>query len=115
MPSKYGHHELAICIRGGVACILSRMRLICALLLLFCATVKAADVPAWRMVWSDEFSQPDGAGPAGANWTFESGGGGWGNDELEYYTARRTNSSVENHSSRFLPKPLPISAAQKPQ
>lgn len=35
-------------------------------------------------VWEDNFST-NGA-PDPSKWTFETGGGGWGNNELEYYT-----------------------------
>ena len=49
----------------------------------------------WVLTWSDEFEAPDGSGPDPKKWTAETGGGGWGNNELEYYTARRTNSRVE--------------------
>lgn len=35
-------------------------------------------------VWQDEFNT---AGPVdNTKWTFETGGGGWGNNELQYYT-----------------------------
>lgn len=48
----------------------------------------------WNIVWSDEF---DGAAIASANWTFETGNnGGWGNNELEYYTSRSQNAYVTN-------------------
>jgi beta-glucanase (GH16 family) len=40
------------------------------------------------MVWSDEFT---GKTLKSSNWTNETGGGGWGNNELEYYT-----NSVKN-------------------
>ncbi len=36
-----------------------------------------------EMVWSDEF---DGDAVNGENWTFETGSGGWGNNELQNYT-----------------------------
>jgi beta-glucanase (GH16 family) len=46
------------------------------------------------LVWSDEF---DVAGaPNGSKWNFETGGGGWGNNELQVYTNSRTNSYVQN-------------------
>ncbi len=51
---------------------------------------------SWVLTWSDEFDAPDGSAPDPKKWTAETGGGGWGNNELEYYTARRTNSRVEN-------------------
>jgi beta-glucanase (GH16 family) len=37
-----------------------------------------------RLVWSDEFSGPS-ATPDAAQWVYETGGGGWGNHELETY------------------------------
>jgi beta-glucanase (GH16 family) len=49
----------------------------------------------WTLSWSDEFDGADGSAPDPAKWTAETGGSGWGNNELEYYTARRTNSRVE--------------------
>jgi beta-glucanase (GH16 family) len=39
---------------------------------------------AYQLVWSDEF---DGSSLNTSNWTYETGGGGWGNRELQYYTA----------------------------
>jgi beta-glucanase (GH16 family) len=48
-----------------------------------------------ELVWSDEFDGPAGAPPDPAHWTHETGGGGWGNDELQYYTDRTENSSLD--------------------
>jgi beta-glucanase (GH16 family) len=47
----------------------------------------------WTLVWSDEFS---GASIDAASWKFETGGGGWGNNELEYYTNRPENAAISN-------------------
>src|SRR5579862_9941803 len=52
------------------------------------------DNPKWVLTWSDEFDGPDGSAPDSKNWTAETGGGGWGNLELEYYTARQANARV---------------------
>lgn len=46
------------------------------------------------LVWVDEF-ETDGA-PNTAKWGYDTGGGGWGNNELQTYTNNRTNSWVEN-------------------
>ena len=43
--------------------------------------------PGWTLTWSDEFDGPDGSGADPNKWTFDTGGGGWGNNELEYYTS----------------------------
>jgi beta-glucanase (GH16 family) len=40
----------------------------------------------WRLIWSDEFTGAAGSRPDGRKWTPAIGGGGWGNQELEYYT-----------------------------
>lgn len=46
----------------------------------------------WELVWSDEF---DGSALNPDNWVAESGAGGWGNDELQFYTDRLENLRVE--------------------
>jgi hypothetical protein len=45
----------------------------------------------YRLVWSDEF---DGTSLNTDNWNVETGGGGWGNQELQYYTNREENLRV---------------------
>jgi beta-glucanase (GH16 family) len=50
----------------------------------------------WVLTWNDEFNGPSGASPDAAKWVIETGGNGWGNDELEYYTSRRENVRQEN-------------------
>ena len=54
------------------------------------------DRPGWRLIWSDEFDGPDGSPPDSAKWVMESGGNGWGNNELEYYTTRPQNVFQQN-------------------
>jgi beta-glucanase (GH16 family) len=49
----------------------------------------------WHLVWSDEFNQPDGSAPDPAKWNYDTGGGGWGNNEQECYTARTNNVRIE--------------------
>ena len=52
---------------------------------------------AWQLVWSDEFAQADGSSPSSSKWNYETGtgSGGWGNNELEYYTSRTNNARIE--------------------
>lgn len=45
----------------------------------------------WRLVWHDEF---DGPALDNTQWVRETGGGGWGNAELEFYTARPENARL---------------------
>ena len=51
------------------------------------AVAQTQGVVAERMVWADEFSGVGGIAPDKTNWTYEVGGGGWGNGELETYCA----------------------------
>lgn len=46
------------------------------------------------LVWSDEFNV-DGA-PDPANWGYDLGSHGWGNNELQNYTSNSQNARVEN-------------------
>ena len=45
----------------------------------------------WVLTWSDEFNGTDGSSPDTRKWNVETGGSGWGNDELQYYTSRSQN------------------------
>ena len=49
----------------------------------------------WRLVWQDEF---DGTGlPDSTKWSYDVGGKGWGNHELQFYTdSRRENARQED-------------------
>jgi len=47
------------------------------------------------VVWSDEFEGPD---IDSSIWTYDVGGGGFGNGQLEHNTARQENSYIENGS-----------------
>lgn len=48
---------------------------------------------AYQLVWSDEF---EGTKLDESVWTIQTGGGGWGNQEAQYYTARPENIRVED-------------------
>ncbi len=48
--------------------------------------------PPWKLVWSDEFNGSNGSAVDASKWVSETGGGGWGNNELEYYTGRLANA-----------------------
>jgi beta-glucanase (GH16 family) len=49
----------------------------------------------YELVWGDEFNY-NGL-PDSTLWTFEEGGSGWGNNELQYYTSKRLeNARVED-------------------
>ncbi len=54
----------------------------------------ASTPPGWTLTWSDEFDGPDGSGVDPSKWSFDTGGSGWGNQELEYYTSGTDNAVV---------------------
>ncbi len=56
---------------------------------------------SWKLVWSDEF---DGDSLNTNVWTRETGGSGWGNNELQYYTDRTDNSYVSDGTLKIVAK-----------
>ena len=52
----------------------------------------------WRLVWSDEFNARNSSAVDATKWSFDIGGHGWGNNELETYTSRASNAHVEDGS-----------------
>ena len=46
-------------------------------------------------VWADEFDGPANSAPDPAKWTYDLGGGGWGNQELETYTNQPQNVHMD--------------------
>ncbi len=70
------------------------MKLLLCFLLIISVSVSAQE-KKWKQVWGDEFNYT--GLPDTAKWTAEVGGHGWGNAELQYYTAgRKENARVEN-------------------
>ncbi|MBC7901892.1 MAG: glycoside hydrolase family 16 protein [Gemmatimonadaceae bacterium] len=75
---------------------LRRTFLICATVLLT-ALIAISFLPAekWTVTWSDEFNYK--GLPDSTKWGYDVGGYGFGNNELQYYTARRAeNARVED-------------------
>ena len=59
------------------------------------STPPAPPAPAPRqLVWSDDFNGPAGSSPSSSKWSFDTGGGGWGNEELHSYTSRPANAQL---------------------
>jgi len=56
-----------------------------------------ADAPATHLVWDDEFNGPRGSAPSRRRWTYDLGGRFGYGKELQYYTDRRQNASVDGH------------------
>lgn len=58
-----------------------------------------ATAPTRTLVWSDEFAGAAGTAPDPRNWTHEVGGHGWGNDEVQTYTDRTENVSLDGQGA----------------
>lgn len=55
----------------------------------------------WQLSWSDEFNGANGDAPDPSKWGFDIGTGanGWGNQELQYYTSRTQNVSMDGNGN----------------
>jgi beta-glucanase (GH16 family) len=60
------------------------------------APTSSAAKSRWVLTWSDEFNGPVGSAPDPTRWVVETGGQGWGNGELQSYTARPENLRQDN-------------------
>jgi len=91
--------------------LISSSRCLVAFAAISCAVLQA-EKPA--PTWSDEFAQPDNSAPDPAKWTFDVGGGGWGNKELETYTTARENCFIASDPAAQDGKVLVIKAVKLP-
>lgn len=55
----------------------------------------------WTLTWSDEFDGNAGILPDATKWTYDlgTGYGGWGNNELQHYTNRPENVSLDGNGN----------------
>src|SRR5438552_3522485 len=74
------------------------LAIICGSAPLRSSTTSAGNPEGWRLVWSDEFSGPTGSAVDSTKWSFDLGGKGWGNNELETYTSRPANAHLQDGS-----------------
>ena len=65
-------------------------------------TIQVTVAQAAALLWSEEFNT-DGP-PDPAKWGYDLGGGGWGNNELEYYTSRTDNAVVSGGTLKITAK-----------
>ncbi len=54
---------------------------------------------AWVLTMSDEFDGEDGTPPDPAMWTYDVGGDGWGNNQLEFNSDRVENVSLDGQGN----------------
>lgn len=48
-----------------------------------------------ELVWAEEFTGPPGSLPDPRTWSAELGGGGWGDNQLQHYTASADNGVID--------------------
>jgi len=61
-------------------------------LLSFCFISTARSQNGYHLVWSDEFNY-EGL-PDSKKWGYDTGNDGWGNNELQFYTAKRKDNAI---------------------
>ncbi len=53
----------------------------------------------WVLAWSDEFEGARGTVPDPTIWSYDIGGNGWGNEQLEFNTDRPENASMDGEGN----------------
>jgi len=71
------------------------------LLFLFFICQSNLKAQQWNLVWADEFSSSQ---INTTNWTYDLGGDGWGNNELQNYTNSNDNSTISNDNLLIIAK-----------
>jgi len=61
------------------------------------------------LLWSDEFN---GTSLDANKWVYEVGGGGWGNNELQYYQSGTANTTVSNGTLKIIAKKQSVGGYQ---
>jgi beta-glucanase (GH16 family) len=54
---------------------------------------------SWTLVWQDEFEGPANTAPDPTKWSYQLGGWGWGNKELQNYTDSLTNGALDGNGN----------------
>ncbi len=75
-----------------------------AVMLAGCAVDPAPAAPRhqhqhWRLVWTDSFSGPAGSPVSAANWRYNTGRTGWGNNEVEKMTSSTRNVQLDGRGA----------------
>ena len=87
--------------------------IILAFVILFCGLTSAQKQFTYnKPVFKDEFNKPANTPVDSSKWTAEIGGGGWGNQELQYYTNDIENAYHDGAGSlviKAVKKELPLS------
>jgi beta-glucanase (GH16 family) len=60
-------------------------------------TSSGTESTSWKLAWADYFDGAAGTPPNPANWGYETGGGGWGSDQAQYYTDSTQNAALDGN------------------
>lgn len=66
------------------------------------ATPVEAAPEDWTLAWSDEFDAAAGTRADSRYWSYETGGWGWGNDELQYYSDSTDNAAHDGEGNMVI-------------
>lgn len=69
------------------------------LLYVLLISIQTLSAQCWNLVWEDEFT---GSTLDNQKWTAQTGGNGWGNNELQHYTSRVQNIVVSNGTLKII-------------
>ncbi|MFE2584924.1 family 16 glycosylhydrolase [Streptomyces sp. NPDC059378] len=83
---------------GGLAC-LAAAALTTAILFNTSGPAANRASAATVQTWSDDFDGAAGSAPNSSKWTLETGGGGNGNHELQYYTNSTDNAALDGNGN----------------
>src|SRR4051812_32607463 len=75
------------------------MRFVCLLFILVSfascsSSIETTNNREWKLSWSEEFNYT--GLPDSTKWGYDTGGNGWGNNELQFYTKSISNAEVSN-------------------
>jgi beta-glucanase (GH16 family) len=65
------------------------------MLTVLCASAVSAQKSDRKLVFADEFNGASGSSIDSTKWTMQTGGNGWGNRELQFYTDSRENAYLD--------------------
>jgi beta-glucanase (GH16 family) len=71
----------------------------CGVMALTALPASAQAPPGYSLTWSDEFNGAVGSSPSSSHWSYDTGAGGWGNNEQETYVTSVANSHVISDST----------------
>lgn len=67
-------------------------------------SIQVTVIVSLSLLWSDEFDTPGAPDPAKWGYDIGNGSGGWGNNELQYYTNRTDNAIISGGTLKIIAK-----------